>query len=413
MMSQLLLLIAFFGLAYSAQAAPAPETPGLLPTVIARALLEQDPSVAAARAGLEVARQEAGILESSPYEWSAKLSSQRRTVREGPAYQEWNAGIERSLRLPGKAEADRNIAKATIEEAEARYGDALHEAARELLSLWLEWLGAERGRELAGANRQAAQENLNAVEKRVRAGDASKLDASLAQADLAEQQRVDNDAKTQAAVTWGRLHARFPGTGREFKVLPASLPLKETLAFWRERILSESDELKTAQAQLQRAQAQAERARADKLPDPTVGIYSASEIGGRERITGLSISMPIPGGQRNRRSAKALHSVEVLRQHVELTKRQLEAAIVSAIATAEGAYTSLQLAESGASAMQDNTRLMQRAYALGEADLQALLLARRQATAATQSALTARIEALKSYYLLLIDAHLVWDLEHD
>ena len=191
------------------------------------------------------------------------------------------------------------------------------------------------------------------------------------------------------------------------------MPLKETLAFWRERILSESDELKTAQAQLQRAQAQAERARADKLPDPTVGIYSASEIGGRERITGLSISMPIPGGQRNRRSAKALHSVEVLRQHVELTKRQLEAAIVSAIATAEGAYTSLQLAESGASAIQDNTRLMQRAYALGEADLQALLLARRQATAATQSALTARIEALKSYYLLLIDAHLVWDLEHD
>jgi cobalt-zinc-cadmium efflux system outer membrane protein len=413
MMSQLLLLIAIFGLAHSAQAAPAPETPGLLPTSLARALLEQDPSVAAARAGLEVARQEAGILESSPYEWSAKLASQRRTVREGTAYQEWNVGIERPLRLPGKAEADRNIGKATMEEAAARYGDALHEAARDLLSLWLEWLGAERGRELAGANRQAAQENLNAVEKRVRAGDASKLDASLAQADLAEQQRVDNDAKTQAAVTWGRLHARFPGIGQQFRVWPTPLPLKENLAFWRERILSESDELKTAQAQLQRAQGQAERARADKLPDPTVGIYSASEIGGRERITGLTVSMPIPGGQRDRRSAKALHSVEVQRQQTELTKRQLEAAIASAVATTEGAYSSLQLAESGASAMQDNTRLMQRAYALGEADLQALLLARRQATAATQSALTARIEALKSYYLLLIDAHLVWDLEHD
>ena len=247
----------------------------------------------------------------------------------------------------------------------------------------------------------------------MRAGDASKLDASLAQADLAEQQRVDNDAKTQAAVTWGRLHARFPGTGREFKVLPASLPMQQNAAFWRERILTQSDELKTAQARLQRAQAEAERARADKLPDPTVGIYTASEVGGRERITGLTVSMPIPGGQRDRRSVKALHSVEVQRQQTELTKRQLEAAIAGAVATTEGAYTSMQLAETGASAMQDNTRLMQRAYALGEADLQALLLARRQATSAAQNALTARIEALKNYYLLLIDAHLIWDLEHD
>ncbi len=412
MMSRLL-LIAFFGLAHLAQAAPVPETPGLLPTSHARALLEQDPSVAAARAGIEVARQEVGILESSPYEWTAKLSSQRRTVTDGPAYQEWSAGIERPLRLPGKADADRNIGEATMKEAVARHGDALHEAARDLLSLWLEWLGAERGRELAGANRQAAQESFSAVEKRLRAGDASKLDTTLAQADLAEQQRVDNDAKTRAAVAWARLYARFPSIDPQFKVLPASLPIRENAAFWRERILSESDEFKTAQAQLQRAQAQAERARADKLPDPTVGIYSASEIGGRERITGLTVSMPIPGGQRDRRSARALHSVEVLRQHVELTKRQLEADIASAVATTEGAYISLQLSETGASAMQDNTRLMQRAYALGEADLQALLLARRQATAATQNALTARIAAIKSYYLLLIDAHLIWDLAHD
>ena len=191
------------------------------------------------------------------------------------------------------------------------------------------------------------------------------------------------------------------------------MPIRENAAFWRERILSQSDELKTAQAQLQSAQAQAERARADKLPDPTVGIYSASEIGGRERITGLTVSMPIPGGQRDRRSAKALHSVEVQRQQVELTKRQLEASIASAVASAEGAYASQQLAETGALAMHDNARLMQRAYALGEADLQALLLARRQATAATQNALIVKIEALKSYYLLLIDAHLIWDLEHD
>lgn len=408
-----MLLIILSTMTVSTLAAPLPEAPGLLPTPIVRPLLEQDPSVAAARASLEVARQEAGILDSSPYEWNARLSSQRRTLQSGPRYQEWNVGIERTLRLPGKAAADRNIGKATVEEAEARYGDALHEAARDLLTLWLDWLAAERAYELAGANGKAAQENLNVVEKRVRAGDAARLDVSLAQAELAEQKRIANDAKTQVAVASARLQARFPGLGRQFTVSPTPLPLKENAAFWRERILAQSDELKTVQAQLQRALAQAERARADRVPDPTIGVYNASEVGGQERITGMMISMPIPGGQRRLHAAKALHAVEAARQEAELRKRQLDAEIASNVAAAEGAYESLKIAEAGASAMQDNARLVQRAYSLGEADLQALLSARRQATMAAQNALAVRMAALKNYYLLFIDAHLVWDLEHD
>ena len=155
------------------------------------------------------------------------------------------------------------------------------------------------------------------------------------------------------------------------------------------------------------------RSRAEKTPDPTLGIYTASEIGGRERILGISISIPLPGGQRDRRADKAVHSVEVMRQEVELQKRKLEADIASAVAIAEGAYESLQIAETGASAMQDNAKLMQRAYSLGEADLQALLLVRQRATGAAQNALATRVTALKSYYLLLVDAHLVWDLNHE
>ncbi|CAN0296669.1 unnamed protein product [Phaeothamnion confervicola] len=407
-----LLLIGTMCIGASVQAQPT-QTQGLLPTHIARPLLEQDPGVVAARAGLQVARQEAGLVESSPYEWTTKLSGQRRTLKDGPDYQEWSAGIERPLRLPGKATADRSIGKAAVDGGQARYGEALHEAATELLSLWLDWLGAERGRELAGANRQSAQENLAAVEKRSRAGDASKLDVSLAQADLAEQSRAENDAATLAIASWGRLNARFPGLGRQFAAFPEPSPIQEDAAFWISRILAESDGLKVAQAQLQNAQAQAARSRAEKMPDPTLGIYTASEAGGRERILGISISIPLPGGQRNWRADKAVYSVEVMRGEVERKKRQLEADIAGAVATAKGAHRSLQIAETGASAMQNNAKLMQRAYSLGEADLQALLLVRQQATSAAQNALAARVTALKSYFLLLVDAHLVWDLDQN
>jgi len=56
---------------------------------------------------------------------------------------------------------------------------------------------------------------------------------------------------------------------------------------------------------------------------------------------------------------------------------------------------------------------VQRAYALGEGDLQTLLLARRQTTAAANSALLAQVGALKAYYGLLIDAHLIWGLDSE
>ena len=387
--------------------------PGLLPAEIARPLLEQDPGVTAARAGLEVALQEAGILDKSPYEWIARSTGQQRRVENGPRYNEWMVGIERTLRLPGKAAADRNLGKATVEASHARYGEARHEAARELMGLWVDWLHAENAHTLARQNRQATQESLIAVDKRVRAGDASKLDLNLARAELADQRRLENDAKTQAATAWARLSTRFPGVTLQAQALPTPLPLGEEAAFWRERILAQSDELKLAQMQLVVDQAHAERARQDRVPDPTLGVQTASEVGGRERLAGVTISMPIPGGQRNARSAKAMATVEVSRRDVEFRQRQLETEIAGTVATAQGAYNSLQIANEGTVAMQQNAVLMQRAYTLGEAELQALLLARRQANAAMNSALQAQVTALKAYYGLLVDAHLIWDLEHD
>jgi len=412
MMIRLLLasLIMVTGSAYALQP---PNVPGLLPTDTARPLLEQDPRVAAARAGLEVAKQESSILDKSPYEWTGKALGQRRSLDTGPRYREWNVGIERTIRLPGKGSADRNIGKATIEESEARYGEALHESARELVSLWVDWLAAERGRELAASNLVAVQENLKSVDKRLRAGDASKLDLNLANAELAEQKRMDNDAKTQAAAAWARLSARFPGINRQSVLLPSPMLIAEDEARWRDRIIAESDELKVVQTQLRIAQAQADRAQADRVPDPTFGVYTASEVGGRERISGVTLSIPLPGGLRDSRSSKALAAVEVARNAVDLKKRELETEIASALVTARGTYESLQIANEGALAMQENAKLVQRAYALGEGDLQTLLLARRQTTAAANSALLAQVGALKAYYGLLIDAHLIWGLDSE
>ncbi|MBI4696756.1 MAG: TolC family protein [Gammaproteobacteria bacterium] len=394
--------------------AASPLTPPLLPsTEIVRPLLEAEPSVLAAHAGLDAALQKAGLLETSPYEWTPRLIGQQRRVRGGPDYNEWNIGIERTVRLPGKKAADHKLGQAAVQLARARYGEALHEAARRFIEMWIDWLAGEQSSQIAEEGRAAIAENLAAVEKRVRAGDASRLDLSLAQADLAVQERQLKNTATTASAAWLRLSTRFPGVPHEVVPVRAPEPITQNIEYWRDLILSSSDELKSAHAELAWAHAHAERAGAERVPDPTFGLFTASEVGGHEQITGVTLSIPIPGDARAARNAVAAAEIGVSTHEAAAIRRNLEAEVESTFATARGAYEGLLLAEKSAAFMRDNAALMQRAYVLGEASLETMLLARRQANAAMSDVVDARVKAIKASYSLQLDGHLMWDLDRD
>ena len=97
------LLAILFAAAFSAQAkSPPAGAPAMPDTALVRELLNQDPAVAAAQANLRAARSAAGILEDSPYEWTPSASAQRRNVNTGEHYNEWNIGVDRTIRLPGR-----------------------------------------------------------------------------------------------------------------------------------------------------------------------------------------------------------------------------------------------------------------------------------------------------------------------
>ncbi|MCP3656833.1 TolC family protein [Herbaspirillum huttiense] len=407
------LLTALF-LPLFAQAQSSPGIPdGPIPALVARPLLEQDPSVAAARATLDAARRESNILDASPYEWTARATGQRRRVENEANSNEWNVALERTIRLPAKASADRKLGQATVDEAEARYGEAMHEAARDLLELWMAWLQANANYELSKSMQQFAVENLSAVQKRAKAGDAAKLDVSLAQSELAEQRRQTNEAKLGASLTWTQLHSRFPGFDGQFSNFPNISALAQDSGYLQARIREQSDRFKAAEAAWRSADAQAQRSRAERTPDPTLGVFSGSEARGRERLVGVSISIPIPSGSRSERAIQATHVAEAKRQELEAIRRQIGAEIDSSIITVQSNYDGMLLAEESANSMRENARLMQRAYLLGEGDLQGLLLTQRQAATAQQGALGAKTSAIRSYYQLLIDSHLIWGLEQN
>ena len=181
-------------------------------------------------------------------------------------------------------------------------------------------------------------------------------------------------------------------------------------AQWRERVLAESDTLRIMQESLKRAELTAERARADRIPDPTVGVFTASEARRSERIVGVSVSIPLGGTYRRETMREALKQVDVTRAELERQRKEIELATAEIFNDARAAPGRWRLAEQSTQIAKENARLGQRGYGLGEGDLQSLLLLRRQSVAAASASLSARVEALKARNRLLVDAHLIWGL---
>ena len=388
-----------------------PATPfDLPPAELARAAIEQEPSVVKARYALEAAGHAGRRIAASPYEWSVGVDGQRRRYDTGGDSNEWAARIERPIRIGGKAELDRGLGDATERIARAELAQARHEAARALADLWVDWLAAIQARELAREQLGFAESSASAVAGRRKAGDASLLDLNAAQADAAEARRQFDAVQAQEAKAILRLRSRFPSLVMEPRSLSEPVELEMDEVQWRERVLAESDTLRIMQESLKRAELTADRARADRIPDPTVGIYTASEARRSERIVGVAVSIPLGGTYRKETMQEALKQVDVTRAELERQRKEIDLATAETINDARTALGRWRSAEQSAQMARENARLGQRGYAIGEGDLQALLLLRRQSVDAVGASLSSRIEALKARNRLLVDAHLIWGL---
>ncbi|MGB8054431.1 MAG: hypothetical protein WCF11_11735, partial [Azonexus sp.] len=132
-----LLLTAAFG---GTGAIAGEATPNLPPADVVARVLRANPSVDAARGQVRVEEANKDRLEAGSYEWNLRFGAHQRKVTpptgQEERYNEWNAQLERPLRLPGKASADAELGAIGVAIAETAQGDALHEASRALLRYW-------------------------------------------------------------------------------------------------------------------------------------------------------------------------------------------------------------------------------------------------------------------------------------
>ncbi|MFH1873471.1 MAG: TolC family protein [Pseudomonadota bacterium] len=397
-------------------AALAVDAPDLPSAAQVEQALRAHPLVHAASARVQAEDANRERLEAGPHEFAIRLASQGRRERAlGLGYREHEIGIERAIRLPGKAARDAELGAVGVEQARSELGDALHESARLLLSRWFDWQRAAAAAREWAAQVESLQRQHEVVGKRVGAGDAAKLEQLLSGAQLAQaqgQQAQADNRQERAALEFTQHFPAIALQAQAAQVVEDGPPaVAGAPDAWRQRILAHSHELALARGGARRGRLVAQRLDAERMPDPTLGLSYGSERDGQERIVGLQLTIPLPGSGRAASARAGAAEAEAAGAREALVLARVEAEAQRTLRQAQSSREQwLRLADV-ARRMDDNVGLLEKAWRLGEGQFTELQNARRQAIEARLAATQARLDASEARYRLLLDAHQLWHLD--
>ena len=171
--------------AQTPQASAARLSLALPEAAVARDWVSAHPAVRGAQSTAEADRRRADLVEQGNAEFSARINQQNRHVVDiNEQYSETFVSLERPFRWWGKAGLDASLAERGRSAADWALGDAWHETSRMLLTLWLDLERQSARVTLARQQLELAADLHRQAESRLRRGDISALDTSLAQAEL-------------------------------------------------------------------------------------------------------------------------------------------------------------------------------------------------------------------------------------
>lgn len=389
--------------------------PDLPPLTAVSAALNNTPTVRAATANLGVEAANRERLRAGSYETSVRLGAQQRhTLVPENRYKEWDVSLERALRLPSKSRIDNQLGEQGMVQAHYILGDALHESGRVLLSSWFNWLLEYYQNQQWQAQVKGLSEQLRIVQTRVKAGDAAKLDQLQAEAALSQAQAQLAEAGMRLAIARNQLSSRYPAINLpERPIMPQPEPVTEGVTVWQQRAQDHNHELAIAHGETQRYGLMLSRSEADRIPDPSVGLRFSDERGGEEKVVGVSVTIPLPGGGRKASQQMAAASQLVATEREQGVRIKIQTETTNSWLATQSAYTAWQASETASATMRNHANLIARAYQLGESGLTDVLNARRLAQEAELNAINSRLSAAQVRYRLLLDTHALWPIDAD
>lgn len=387
--------------------------PDLPPPAQVESALNNHLLVKNATSGVKMEQANQYRWNHGPYEFNLRAgSSQRKVNGGGQNLKEWDVALERSLRLPNKIGIDQDIGTTSVQRAEFALGDARHEAGRTLLKLWFIWQREQAQVLLWQRQIDILKQQALMTEKRVKSGDAPKLELNQVIATSAIANVSWHQAQLRALLAANDLTRQFPAIHLPEKLTPATPEaIEHDFAFWKTRIFNDSHELGMVQAQKQVQHLMAERSRADRLPDPTVGMRYSNEMGGNEKVAGVYLTVPLSFGQRSAIADGATQQAAIAADQEAFVTQRIEGDIYAAHTQAVKSFDTWQQAREAALAIGNNAELISRAYNFGEVSLSESLTARRFALESSLAEKLAQLEANEARYRLLLDAHQLWTNE--
>ncbi|MDO8925474.1 MAG: TolC family protein [Sideroxyarcus sp.] len=393
----------------------AADYPDLPPHSQVDVALDSHIDVLNAETGIRIEQTNQRRWESGNYEFNVRAgTAQRHTTVPGQKIKEWDVAIERPLRLINKVLLDDDIGAEGVVRATHALGDARHESGRALLQLWFNWQREQM--QVLQWQQQAdiLKQQALTTEKRLKAGDAPRMELSQASAAVAQATVSLQQARMRAELAGNELTRQFPAI-----VLPAQpatsepSPVSGNLDHWKQLILDHNHELEMVRSERRFQQMLAERSRAERIPDPTIGVRYSNELAGSEKVTGVYLSIPLSFGLRGTHAENAEQQAEIAGHRENAVQRRLDANIYAAHTQAIHSYQIWQQAKEAADSIRQNAELVTRAYSLGESSLFETLTARRLALESALAENLARLDANEARYRLLLDAHQLWQTGAD
>jgi outer membrane protein TolC len=401
-------------------AAIAPLMPYLPSELAVKDALLSSPLMQAARSKKEAGSARAKGLESGAAEFTLRSTSQhRRDTAAGTKFQESMVSIERPVRFWGKRSIDADLATQTQAFADIEYADAMHEGARELMRFWFAYLRALADQKNAVTTFDLAAKMQRLSQVQLKHGEISRLDSELANAELERITAARSVADAQLASSASAFTQRYAGI-----VLPAQMPiafridastslpaLAEPMAVMRQEFLDKNHELNMMRVDAQRLRLAADRASRDRMPDPTLGVFSGRERAGAETISGVMFSIPFPGASRFHHATALVADAQAASDKVQLAEQQLGAMFDSMWIQFQHKRKAADSLKSAAQRQSLAAEKSVKAYTLGEGSLSDVLLIARMASDNLNAAERMQLEVVELLALIRLDLHQIWDFD--
>jgi outer membrane protein, heavy metal efflux system len=385
----------------------------LPPHDVVHAAIDSQPDVAAARARVQAAQAQAQALAVGTHEFQLDVVQQRRTSDEMGGRQRFSESeytLSRAFRLPGKAQLDRRIGESAIQAAELRLEDARHQAARRMLTDWMDWLRASEHQRTAETEYQLFTRERDGSQRRVALGESAQKDLDMLDVECAQARARLLAAQTAVRSAREAMQSDFPGLP-----IPATAPavdpplaLPESAEIWIARIIERSHEIGALRMDAEQADAQAARARADRLPDPTLGLRRLNERDGAEHVNGVVLSIPLGGRHRAATAQQASALAAALHGDAAAMQRDISHEAVLTVMAASTLAEQWQAQQVALQASNAALKRIKRGWELGEISMAEWLLMQRQHGQIAASEADARADAEQARLRVLVDAHDIW-----